>query len=235
MLDWIPRAGGLAQGPGPCRRRSRSSPWSSTSRHFHLWVLSFIFLVFVFINGGFKYLINTMKGRLGERMPRRLRFELVDWVLRFPIPYLGDEAGRDRHHDQGRGGVTETIGDAIVQPVYLGGQAITAPSSSWCRACGWACSPSASCWPRPSSSRSSGCEQAISRKQRQITARQLAGRVACWSTGPPRCRARHLHYERADISDRLGLIYRIRFEIYQRTRGEVPQQLPRPGSRPSST
>ena len=42
----------------------------------YLWALSFIFLIFVFINGGFKYQINTMKGKLGERMLRRLRFEL---------------------------------------------------------------------------------------------------------------------------------------------------------------
>ena len=54
----------------------------------YLWVLSLVFLVFVFINGGFKYQINTMKGKLGERMLRRLRFDLVDRVLRFPLPYL---------------------------------------------------------------------------------------------------------------------------------------------------
>ena len=39
----------------------------------------------VLFNGGFKYVINTSKGRMGERMLRRLRYELSDRILRFPI------------------------------------------------------------------------------------------------------------------------------------------------------
>ena len=50
--------------------------------------LSFAFLGFVLINGAFKFYINTMKGRMGERMLRRLRFELTDRVLRFPVLHL---------------------------------------------------------------------------------------------------------------------------------------------------
>ena len=49
-----------------------------------LMALSGVFLLLVIINGLFKFYINTYKGRLGERMLRRLRFELVDRVLRFP-------------------------------------------------------------------------------------------------------------------------------------------------------
>src|SRR3984893_11668505 len=37
----------------------------------YLLILCGLFLTFVFINGGFKYYINTAKGRLGERMLRR--------------------------------------------------------------------------------------------------------------------------------------------------------------------
>ena len=39
----------------------------------YLMLLCAAFLALVFINGGFKYYINTFKGRLGERMLRRFR------------------------------------------------------------------------------------------------------------------------------------------------------------------
>ena len=43
-----------------------------------LTYLCLLFLAFVLINGWFKFYISTFKGRLGERMLRRLRFQLVD-------------------------------------------------------------------------------------------------------------------------------------------------------------
>ena len=46
-----------------------------------LIALSLAFLGLVFVNGGFKFWINTSKGRLGERMLRRLRYELTDRVI----------------------------------------------------------------------------------------------------------------------------------------------------------
>jgi ABC-type bacteriocin/lantibiotic exporter with double-glycine peptidase domain len=49
-----------------------------------LFALSMVFLLLVIINGLFKFYINTYKGRLGERLLRRIRFELVDRILRFP-------------------------------------------------------------------------------------------------------------------------------------------------------
>ena len=52
-----------------------------------LLALAFAFLGFVIVNGAFKFAINALKGRLGERMLRRLRYELADRILRFPIPY----------------------------------------------------------------------------------------------------------------------------------------------------
>ena len=54
-------------------------------------------------------------------------------------------------------------------------------------------------------------------RQRQITARQLAGRIAETADGVHEI---HIHgaanYERADISERLGRIFKIRFELYQK-------------------
>src|SRR5206468_275056 len=54
----------------------------------YLVALSLTFFVLVLINGGFKLQINTLKGRMGERMLRRLRYELFDRVLRFPLSHF---------------------------------------------------------------------------------------------------------------------------------------------------
>ena len=84
---------------GPDRRVRAGSSWN------FLLALSLVFLLLVIINGLFKFVINTSKGRMGERMLRRLRYELSDRVLRFPIPHLRKgQTGRNRDHDQGRSG-----------------------------------------------------------------------------------------------------------------------------------
>ena len=49
----------------------------------YLVAITSLFLFMVLVNNAFKYQINTQKGRLGERMLRRLRFELLDRILRF--------------------------------------------------------------------------------------------------------------------------------------------------------
>jgi len=93
----------------------------------YLWTLSGIFLTLVCINGAFKYVINVYRGQLGERMLRRLRYELYSRVLRFPL-------GQFRRMSQGEiipmvtaeveplGGF---IGDAISLPAFQGGTLLT--------------------------------------------------------------------------------------------------------------
>src|SRR3984957_14041926 len=54
----------------------------------YLMTLCGVFLALVFINGGFKYYINTLKGQLGERMLRRFRYALYLRLLRFPTTYF---------------------------------------------------------------------------------------------------------------------------------------------------
>ena len=93
-----------------------------------LLALSMVFLLLVVINGLFKLYINTYKGRLGERMLRRVRFELVDRVLRFPPSMFkrvksAEVATMVKDEVEPLGGF---IGDAFVQPALLGGQALTA-------------------------------------------------------------------------------------------------------------
>ena len=48
----------------------------------YLFLLCGVFLILVLINGGFKYIINVYEGIVGERMLRRLRFDLISRVLR---------------------------------------------------------------------------------------------------------------------------------------------------------
>ena len=55
----------------------------------YLFILCALFLILVAINQGFKFVINIYKGLTGERMLRRLRFELYGRVLRFPLPVFG--------------------------------------------------------------------------------------------------------------------------------------------------
>jgi putative ABC transport system ATP-binding protein len=185
----------------------------------YLVALSLLFFVLVIINGVFKLQINTQKGRMGERMLRRLRFELFDCVLRFPHLQFrkvkqAEIATMIKDEVEPLGGF---IGDAFVQPAFLGGQALTALAFIITQ----------SVWLGGVTVGILVLQGAIIPKlrvkvlklgkARQITARQLAGRIAECVDGSADI---HVHdtsnYERADIADRLGRIFDIRFELYQR-------------------
>ena len=94
----------------------------------YLLVLSFAFLFLVTANGCFKLVVNTLKGRMGERVLRRLRFQLFDRVLRFPLSRFrrtkASEVSsmiKDEVEPMG-----QFIGDAFAMPLFEGGQAATA-------------------------------------------------------------------------------------------------------------
>src|SRR5690606_26969714 len=129
---------------------------------------------------GFKLHINTTKGRLGERMLRRLRFELYDRCLRFPPHHLrkvkqAEIATMIKDEVEPLGGF---IGDAFVQPAFLGGQALTALAfimwqSVWLGSVALAVLLlQAIIIPKLR------VKVLMLGKARQLTARQLAGRVA---------------------------------------------------------
>ena len=59
----------------------------SFSQTGYLFVLCAIFLALVLVNQGFKYTINVYRGLTGERMLRRLRYQLFGRVLRFPLAH----------------------------------------------------------------------------------------------------------------------------------------------------
>ncbi len=184
-----------------------------------LFALSGTFLMLVIINGLFKLYINTYKGRLGERMLRRLRFALVDLVLRFPPAQLkrvkpSEVATMVKDEVEPLGGL---IGDAFVQPVFLGGQAITAmvfilvQSVPLGLLAGGIVAVQVFLIPRL---RRRLIELG---RQRQLSARELAGRVGEIVETTDTVHTNDTsNYERADISARLGRIFQIRYELYQR-------------------
>ncbi len=184
-----------------------------------LFALSFTFLGFVCVNGLFKYKINVMKGQMGERLLRRLRYELVDRVLRFYPARLrrtkpAEVASMVKDEVEPLGGF---VGEAFATPAYLGGMALTAVLFIMLQnvllgliAVG-VVSIQAFLIPylrKPI--------LALGR-QRQLTARELSGRVGEIVDAAADIQANDTsNWERADITRRLGRIYDIRFEIYRR-------------------
>ncbi len=185
----------------------------------YLVAMSLLFLLLVVINGGFKLYINTAKGRLGERMLRRLRFELFDRVLRFPPIQLrkakqAEVATMIKDEVEPLGGF---IGDAFIQPAYLGLQALTALYFILWQSVYLGAVAVAVLLVQAIIIPKLRKRLLVLARERQLTARQLAGRIAENVDGVGEVHSHDTsNYERADISDRLGVIYLIRFELYQR-------------------
>ncbi|TCR63754.1 ABC transporter ATP-binding protein [Rhizobium sp. BK376] len=183
-----------------------------------LIALSLIFLALVVLNGLFKLYINTYKGRLGERMLRRIRFELVDRVLRFPPAHFkrvkaAEIATMIKDEVEPMGGFT---GDAFVQPALLGGQAVTAlvfiiMQNFWLgMIAAGIVAVQAIVIPRMRR------RLLDLGRQRQLTARELSGRIGEIVDGIGTIHSNDTsNFERADIAARLGLIFKIRYDLYQ--------------------
>lgn len=183
-----------------------------------LMALSVEFLVLVVINNAFKYVINTYKGRLGERLLRRIRFQLIDRLLRFPPIYFkktksAEVASMIKDEVEPLGGFA---GDAFVQPALLGGQVIAAlafilAQNLWLGLiAAFMALLQIGIIPR--------MRRRLIRlgRERQITARRLAGRVSEMVDGMPTIHAYDTsNYERADMARRLGEIFAIRYDLYQ--------------------
>ena len=184
-----------------------------------LFGLSGLFLFFVLVNGAFKYWINVAKGALGERMLRRLRFDLFSLLLRFTPETLrtvkSSEAAtiiKDEVEPIGA-----FIGDAFVLPVFLGTQAATALlfiflQNLWLGIlAGAVVAVQMAFIPR--------LRRQLLRlsRQRQVASRRLAGRVSEVVDG---IEAVHVHdtasWERAEIGHRLYELFDLRFRIYKR-------------------
>ncbi len=185
----------------------------------YLMLLSFAFLLVVLANGGLKYVLNVFRGSLGERVLRRLRYELFGRILRFPMTYFkrvsqGELLSMITAETEPLG---EFIGESFSLPVFQGGILFTylffifqqdlllglAAISLY----------PFQIWVIPRLQRQVN-ELA---KQRVATARNLSGRIGETVSGINEVHANDTsHFERAHIAQRLGRIYAIRFDIYKR-------------------
>ena len=187
-----------------------------------LWLLltlCIIFLVLVFVNGGFKMYINIYKGRLGERMLRRLRYMLYARILRFPLPHFrkvsqGELIPMITAEVEPLGGF---IGDAFALPALQGGLLLTAIFFIFAQdplmgAAAIALYPLQG--------------YIIPKLQRRVNqlgkarvraVRRLSDRIGESVSG---IREIHAHdtsqYELSDFSQRLGEIFDIRYQIYNK-------------------
>jgi len=185
----------------------------------YLWALCGLYFLLVLINGGFKYWINRYKGQLGERMLRRLRFELYKRLLRFPVAYFkkvspGEIIPMITSEVEPLGGF---IGDIFALPAVQGGTLLTIIYFMFAQDVFLGLA-SVSLYPIQG--------YVIPKLQRKVnllgkarvrTIRRVADRVNETTFGAADIHTQdNARYQLAGFAHLLGTIYGIRFEIYQR-------------------
>nr|WP_171177221.1 ABC transporter transmembrane domain-containing protein [Ruegeria sp. HKCCD8929] len=184
-----------------------------------LAILCVGFLLAVLAHGLMKMRINTMKGVLSERMLRRLRYQLISRILRFPQPYFervsqGELVSMVTAESEPMGGL---MGDAISQPVLQAGQMLTILSflflqSVWFGLAAVALIP-LQAWLIPKLQRQIN----LLNKTRIQEVRVLAAQIGENAAGASTLRGNGgWRYRRAMVSYQLGRLFAIRFEIYQK-------------------
>jgi putative ABC transport system ATP-binding protein len=185
----------------------------------YLMILCGIFLALVLINGWFKLHLNVRKGQVGERMLRRLRYQLYERVLRFPLHHFdrtatGQVIAMMTGELEPVGGF---IGDAFALPISQGGTLLTIFVFMFVQ------DPmlgAAACAFYPLQGYLIPKMQRIIRRlgrERVRKVRGLSDRIAETIAARAEIRANDAAaHQLADISHRLGEIYDIRFEIYNR-------------------
>src|SRR5215831_6024313 len=185
----------------------------------YLLLLCCIFLVLVLINGWFKLHLNVKKGQVGERMLRRLRYQLYERVLRFPLHHFdrtatGQVIAMMTGELEPVGGF---IGEAFALPISQGGTLLTIfvfmfVQDPMLGAAAVAFYPlQGYLIPK--------MQRIIRRlgRERVRKVRGLSDRIAETIAARNEIRANDAAaYQLADTSHRLGEIYDIRFEIYNR-------------------
>ncbi len=183
-----------------------------------LMLLCTVFLALVLINGGFKYWINVYKGQVGERMLRRLRYQLFARVLRFPLPQFrkmsqGEIIAMITTEVEPLGGF---IGDAFAQPAYRGGTLITILAFMFVQ--DWILGLAAIALYPVQMYLIPKLQKRVNdlAKQRVRTVRKLSERIG---ESVSSIHEIHAHdtseLERADFAHRVGAIFEIRFRIYK--------------------
>ncbi|MEX6506203.1 ATP-binding cassette domain-containing protein [Jiella sp. M17.18] len=180
--------------------------------------LSLTFLFFVIVNGLFKFYLSNYKGQLGERLLRRLRYQLVDRVLRFPTgrfkqirgPEIASMIKDETEPVGGFGGsafadpalLLSQAGTALVfivlQSYWLGGVAVAIVVVQLLLI--------------PRLRR----RLVVLARSRQLTARILSGRIGEVVESIASIRTNDTsNWERAELGDRLGKILWIRYAFFQ--------------------
>ncbi|MCH7931980.1 MAG: ATP-binding cassette domain-containing protein [Proteobacteria bacterium] len=184
-----------------------------------LFTLCGIFLVLVVINGGFKYYINVYRGKLGERMLRRLRYLLYGRILRFPLAYFrkvsqGELIPMITAEIEPLGGF---IGDAFALPALQGGLLVTAlvfiMAQDWRMGVAAIASYPFQMYVIPKLQ----FRVNMLGKARVREVRKLSERIGETVSGAQEIHANDTsNFELADFSYRLGRIYDIRYQIYRK-------------------
>ncbi len=177
------------------------------------------FLLAVAVNGAMKYQLNVSRGIVGERILRRLRYELYQRILRFPLR-------RFKTVSQGEllsmvttetEPMAEFIGESYTLPAFQGGLLFTYTlfifiQDAFLGLAAIALYPvQIYLIPR--------LQAKVNRlaAERVRTVRTLSTRIGEGVAGIEEVRAHATSsYERADIASRLGLVYRLRVAIYKR-------------------
>lgn len=185
----------------------------------YLFVLCAIFLLLVIINGGIKYILNVYRGVVGERMLRRLRYELFCRLLRFPIPHFkkisqGEVIPIITAETEPLGGF---IGEAFALPAFQGGILFTYLFFIFNQDLLLGVFATVlypfQIYVIPKLQRKVN----LLGKERVLAARKLGDRIGDSISGIREIHAHDTsHFEKAVISQRLGHIFQIRVQIYKK-------------------
>ncbi|MBJ6373632.1 ABC transporter transmembrane domain-containing protein [Sedimentitalea arenosa] len=185
----------------------------------YLAILCLAFLGAVIAAGLMKMRVNTMKGVLSERMLRRLRYTLINRMMRFPRPYFrntsqGELVSMVTSEAEPMGGL---MGDAVAQPVFQFGQMATIVfflfmQSVWFGLASIALIP-LQAWLIPKLQRQIN----LLNKDRIQEIRHLSSEIGETAAGISDLRVNGgWRFRLAMVTDRLGRLFHIRFKIYQK-------------------
>ncbi len=188
-------------------------------RTTYLFALCGLFLILVLIGGGLKYVLNVYAGIVAERMLRRLRYQLYQHVLRFPLPHFrkvsqGELVQMINAETEALGGF---VGDALAVPAFQGGTLLTILTFMFVQdpILGFAAIAlyPLQIWLIPRLQRQ--VNELAKQRVRQV--RRNAERI---SETCATIREIHAHgtarYELARFSEQLGTVFWIRFAIYKK-------------------
>lgn len=185
-----------------------------------LMILCAGFFIAVVTNLVFKMRLNTMKGVLAEQLLRRFRFQLLTRVMRFPRSYFqntsqGELVSMVTAEVEPMG---KLMGDILSLPVLLVGQMLTIliflfAQSFWFGMAAVALIP-LQAWIIPKLQSKIN----LLNKDRTKEVRKLAADIGETAAAASDIRINGgMRYRMAKFSDRLGTLYDVRFEIYQKT------------------